>query len=55
MSALVNDGKKSLKVIDLLSKGFTLISKSSYDVYFEHSGLLEFNYSNAQGLNELYK
>lgn len=55
MSAVVNDGKKSQKVIELLSKGFTLISKSSYDEYFQHSGLIDFNYSNSQGFNELYK
>lgn len=47
MSAVVNDGKKSQKVIELLSKGFTLISKGSYDEYFQHSGLIDFNYSNS--------
>jgi hypothetical protein len=55
MSATVNDAKKTSKVVDLISKGFTLLSTSSYDEYFEHSGLLEFNYSNAYGLNDLMK
>lgn len=55
MTATVNDPKKSAKVVDLLSQGFTLLSTSSYDEYFEHLGLLEFNYSNAQGLNDLMK
>jgi len=55
MSALVNDGKKTPKIIDLISKGFTLISESCYDEYFQQAGLIEFNYSNAQGLNELFK
>jgi hypothetical protein len=47
MAATVNDGKMTFKVVELISKGFTLLSTSSYDEYFEHSGLLEFNYSNA--------
>ncbi len=47
MSALVNDQKKSQKSITLLSQGFTLISESSYDEYFQHAGLIDFNYSNA--------
>ncbi len=55
MTATVNEPKKSTKMIDLITQGFTLISTSSYDEYFEHLGLLEFNYSNAQGLNDLVK
>ena len=47
MAATLNDAKKSSKVVELISKGFTLLSTSSYDEYFEHQGLLEFNYSNA--------
>ncbi|TNV87997.1 hypothetical protein FGO68_gene76 [Halteria grandinella] len=55
MTVAVNDQKKSSKIIDILSKGFELICNSSYDEYFQHQGLTEFNYSNAQGFNELFK
>ena len=55
MTTAVNDAKKSPKTIELLSKGFELISNSSYDEYFQHQGLTEFNYSNAIGFNELFK
>lgn len=55
MTVAVNEQKKSAKLIELLSKGFELICNSSYDEYFQHEGLTEFNYSNAQGFNELFK
>lgn len=53
MTVAVNDNKKSVKTIEQLSKGFELISTSSYDEYFQHLGLTEFNYSNAQGFKDL--
>jgi hypothetical protein len=53
MTCAINDNKKSAKVAESLTKGFELISNSSYDDYFHHRGLLEFNYSNAKGFSEL--
>jgi hypothetical protein len=47
MTATVNDSKKPPKVVELLTKGFELIANSSYDEYFFHLGLTDFNYSNA--------
>ena len=55
MTAAVNEGKKSQKTFENLTKGFELISSSPYDEYFQQLGLIEFNYSNAQGFNDLLK
>lgn len=55
MSALVNDPKKHSTVIDYLSEGFDLIANSTYDDHFNHHGLMEFEYHNGTGLNDLYK
>lgn len=44
MSAVVNDPKKSAKTIDNLTKGFDLISNCSFDEYFNHYGLMEFDH-----------
>jgi len=55
MAATVNDGKKSGKTVDLLGKGFDLVSSSSFDEHFNRYGLLEFDHGNATGLNDLMR
>lgn len=55
ITATINDNKKSSKTITQLTKGFELICSSSYDEYFSHLGLTDFNYSNAQGIQELVR
>ncbi|CDW72543.1 lupus brain antigen [Stylonychia lemnae] len=55
MSAAMNDPKKTTKTIDQLTKGFDELTNSTFDDYFNHYGLLEFDYLNAKGLNDLQK
>jgi len=38
-----------------LTSGFNALTDSTYDDYFNHHGLLEFEYNNSKGLNELLK